>query len=199
MKPGPDQTYKEKYSESCSSCCSKKLFYNLFPVAQWIPSYNLQWLKRDLMAGITVSILLVPQSLAYATLAGLPPEWGLYASVMPILFYVIWGTSTQIAVGPVAPTAIMVASAVEGVVASLGSSSTDPDYHELYQTIAMTLSFVCGVILIIFGLIRAGFIIVFLSRPVMTGFIMSAAFIIFINQFRSLLGLDIVKSYIVFP
>ena len=144
------------------------------------------------MAGITVSILLVPQSLAYATLAGLPPEWGLYASVMPTLFYVIWGTSMQIAVGPVAPTSIMVASAVEGVVASLGHSSSDEGYQELYQSIAMTLTFCCGIILIIFGLIRAGFIIVFLSRPVMTGFIMSAAFIILVNQLRSLLGLDIV-------
>ena len=96
MKPGPDQTYKEKYSESCSSCCcSQKCIHNLFPVTQWISSYNLQWLKRDLMAGITVSILLVPQSLAYAQLAGLPPEWGLYASITPILIYVIFATSTQ--------------------------------------------------------------------------------------------------------
>ena len=188
VKPGPEQTYKEKYSEMCSKNCISRLF----PVMQWIPSYNLQWLKRDLMAGVTVSVLLVPQSLAYATLAGLPPEWGLYASVMPILFYVIWSSSTQIVVGPVAPTAIMVASAVEGVVANLGYSSSDHGYDELYQTICMTLSFVCGVLLIMFGLIRAGFIIVFLSRPVMTGFIMSAALVIFVNQLRSLLGLDIV-------
>lgn len=108
--------------------------------------------------------------------------------------YVIFGTSTQIAVGPVAPTAIMVASAVEAIAQGRGYADPESDapYAEKYEKIAMSLSFVCGIMLILFGLIRAGFITVFLSNPVMIGFIMSAASIILIEQFRSLLGLDIV-------
>merc|ERR1712228_121752 len=120
----------------------------------------------------------VPQSLAYATLAGLPPEYGLYASVVPLLVYSIWSTSTSVAIGPTAPTAIMVASAVETVMQTLNMSETDENYLQIYQSVTMTLTFVCGLILILFGLIRAGFIINFLSRPVMTGFIMSAPLII---------------------
>ena len=142
-----------------------------------------------------MAILLVPQALAYATLAGLPPEWGLYAAITPIFIYVIFGTSTQITIGPVAPTAIMVASAVEVIAKGAGyvDGETDEEYAAKYETIAMSLSFVCGIILIIFWLIRAGFITVFLSDPVMIGFIMSAASIILIEQFRSLFGLDMVK------
>merc|ERR1712228_364933 len=136
----------------------------------------------------------VPQSLAYATLAGLPPEYGLYASVVPLLVYSIWSTSTSVAIGPTAPTAIMIASAVDGAMNKLNISETNENYLQIYQSVTMTLTFVCGLILILFGLIRAGFIINFLSRPVMTGFIMSAAFIILINQFRALLGLRIGRS-----
>lgn len=135
---------------------------------------------------------MVPQALAYATLAGLPPVWGLYASITPLLCYAILGTSTQIAVGPVASTSIMVASAVHSIIATMPITEEDAGYMDLYTSIAMTLSFTVGFVLIVFGLFRAGFIVVFLSRPVMTGFITSAAFIILINQFRSLLGLDIV-------
>eukprot|EP01083_Nonionella_stella_P024434 67463_1 len=188
VTPSHDETY---YSKSyLSRFFNQECAFAFLPLFHWIPHYQTSWLKRDVMAGITVAILLVPQSLAYATLAGLPPEWGLYASVMPIFLYVCWSTSASVAIGPVAPTAIMVASAVEGVMSNMGYTSGSTGYDELYQSIAMTLSFVCGLILILFGMIRAGFIIVFLSRPVMTGFIMSAAFIILINQFRSLLGLQ---------
>jgi len=164
---------------------------SLFPIFYWLPSYNWEWFKRDMLAGITVSILGVPQCLAYAILAGLPPEWGLYASVIPIAMYVIWGTSTQIALGTVATTAIMIATAVESVMINRGIPDNDPGYEELYQSLVITLAFACGIVRIVFGLVRAGFIVVFLSRPVMTGFIFSVALIILINQFRSLLGLDI--------
>lgn len=138
-----------------------------------------------------MSILGVPQCLAYALLAGLPPEWGLYASVIPIAMYVIWGTSTQIALGTVATTAIMIATAVESIMIHREIPDNAPGYDELYQSLVITLAFACGIVRIVFGLIRAGFIVVFLSRPVMTGFIFSVALIILINQFRSLLGLDI--------
>jgi len=164
---------------------------SFFPIFHWLPSYNLEFFKRDLLAGITVSILGVPQCLAYALLAGLPPEWGLYASVIPIAMYVIWGTSTQIALGTVATTAIMIATAVESILIHRGVPDDDPGYEELYQSLVITLAFACGIVRIVFGLVRAGFIVVFLSRPVMTGFIFSVALIILINQFRSLLGLDI--------
>eukprot|EP01084_Bolivina_argentea_P282924 484416_1 len=172
--------------------CNKNCLMNSFPICQWLPSYKLSYLKSDILAGVTVSILLVPQSLAYAILAGLPPVWGLYTSTIPVILYVIFGTSTQVALGTVAATCIMIASAVEAIMIKYGyEHETDPGYSELYQSLVITLTFVCGIIRILFGLFRAGFIVVFLSRPVMTGFIFSVALIILINQFRGLFGLDI--------
>merc|ERR1719361_1103323 len=158
LKPAPKQTHCSKCKEVC---CSISFIKSLFPILSWIPQYNFQWLKRDLIAGLTVAILLVPQSLAYATLAGLPPEYGLYASVVPLLIYSIWSTSTSVAIGPTAPTAIMIASAVEGIMSKMDITEADAEYFETYQSVTMTLTFVCGLILIIFGLIRAGFIINF--------------------------------------
>ena len=163
----------------------------MFPILQWLPSYRLSWFRKDVLSGVTVSIMLVPQSLAYATLAGLPPEWGLYAAISPLIVYLFMGTSPKLAVGPVATTSIMVASAVEAVAGN--GDEDDPEYAEKYQRIAMTLTFVTGIVLLIFGALRAGFIIVFLSDPVMIGFIMSAASIIVVEQLGALLGLDIVS------
>eukprot|EP01083_Nonionella_stella_P009250 26737_1 len=175
--PAADQTYKDKYTCKISS---------IIPMMKWLPNYELAWLKPDLLAAITVSILQVPQVLAYAQLAGLPPAWGLYASVVPVFLYAIWSTSTKVAVGPGAPSAIMLASAVNGVMDSLGTTDSTT-----YQEIAMAFTFCCGIIFIVLGIMRAGFVVVFLSRPVMTGFILSASFIILLSQCRSLMGLDI--------
>mmetsp|Transcript_46819 Transcript_46819/g.41884 ORF Transcript_46819/g.41884 Transcript_46819/m.41884 type:complete len:637 (+) Transcript_46819:97-2007(+) len=178
----------ETFKDSAHKCCSLK---SLFPILRWLPYYELVWFKQDCLAAITVAILLVPQVLAYAVLAGLPPECGLYASVVPVALYGIWSTSTKVAVGPGAPSAIMLASAVNSVITAYNITSDDDGYSEMYQEIAMTFTFCCGIIFIILGLMRAGFVIVFLSRPVMTGFILSASFIIVLSQCRSLMGLDI--------
>jgi len=162
---------------------------SLLPILRWVPSYSFAWLKADIMAALTVSILQVPQVLAYAVLAGLPPEWGLYASIVPVIVYSIWSTSTKVAVGPGAPSAIMLASACNAVMDHYGKLPGDDE--AMYQEIAMTFTFCCGLIFLALGALRAGFVVVFLSRPVMTGFIMSASFIIMLSQCRSLMGLDI--------
>ena len=91
-----DHTLKKFFARKAKELqCAKSFITEVFPILKWITSYNLGWLKNDIIAGITVAILLVPQSLAYAQLAGLPPEWGLYASITPIFIYTIFATSTQ--------------------------------------------------------------------------------------------------------
>eukprot|EP01084_Bolivina_argentea_P245757 411389_1 len=178
-----DLTSPKTNSSKCGVSISSFL-----PILRWLPYYRRGWFKCDLMAALTVIILQVPQVLAYAQLAGLPPEWGLYASVVPVILYSLFSTSTKVAVGPGAPSAIMLASAVSTVIADHNWDETDA---ELYQSIAMAFTFVCGVIFLSLGLMRAAFVTVFLSRPVMTGFIMSASFIIMLSQCRALMGLQI--------
>ena len=132
------------------------------PIFEWAPQYDQPTLVRDLVAAAIVTIMLIPQSLAYALLAGLPAEVGLYASVAPLVLYAIFGTSRALAVGPVAVVSLMTA-AVIGEHAAVGTHA--------YWEIAITLAFLSGVILIVLGLFRLGFLANFLSHPVISGFI----------------------------
>jgi len=129
-----------------------------------------------------VTVMLVPQSLAYAMLAGLPPQMGLYASVLPIIAYALFGTSMTLAVGPVAVASLMTASALTPL-AVPGSAE--------YVGLAMQLALMSGVMLVAFGLFRLGFLAHFLSHPVISGFISGAAVLIAIGQIRHLLGVRI--------
>ncbi len=124
--PGPDETYKSKYLCHISS---------IFPIMKWLPSYKLEWLKPDLLSAITVSILQIPQVLAYAVLASLPPSC-LYASVVPVASY---STSTKVAVGPGAPSAIMLASAVNQVMDNLNTDS-QLIYQQVKELIPETMN-----------------------------------------------------------
>ena len=161
----------------------------LFPISQWIGYYNKNWFKRDILAGVTVSILLIPQALAYAVLAGLPEVWGLYASAIPIFIYSIFGTSSIACIGPVAPTAIMVSNAVSNLMPD-NLDENSQEYMDEYFSITVTVTLLAGIALTILGILKVGGIVQLLSKPVMTGFIMSAACIIFANQLKGLLGLE---------
>lgn len=154
---------------------------NYLPILQWGREYNQAALFNDLMAAVIVTIMLIPQSLAYALLAGLPPEAGLYASIVPIILYAVFGTSRTLAVGPVAVVSLMTAATL-GNIASSGSAD--------YASAALTLAALSGGILIIMGIFKLGFLTNFLSHPVIAGFITASGIIIAASQLKHILGID---------
>ena len=138
-----------------------------------------------MLAGATVGIMLVPQSMAYAMIAGLPPVYGLYAAIFPQLIYALLGTSRQLAVGPVAMDSLLVFTGLSAI------SIASPDQ---YLTLALALAFLMGSIQLLMGVVKAGFIVNFLSRPVINGFTFAAALVISIHQIKHLTGLDLQQS-----
>ena len=151
------------------------------PILTWGRDYNRSALSNDLMAALIVTIMLIPQSLAYALLAGLPAEAGLYASIVPILLYTVFGTSRALAVGPVAVVSLMTAAALSNIVAQ-GTMG--------YAVAALSLAGLSGVMLLAMGLFRLGFIANFLSHPVIAGFITASGLIIAASQLKHILGID---------
>ena len=150
-----------------------------FPILTWGRRYDRKLLSSDLTAAVIVTIMLIPQSLAYAMLAGLPPEAGIYASIAPILFYAVFGTSNALAVGPVAVVSLMTAAAI-GQVADQGTMG--------YAAAALTLAGLSGAMLLAMGLLRLGFIANFLSHPVIAGFITASGILIATGQVKHILG-----------
>ncbi|WP_075180260.1 SulP family inorganic anion transporter [Neptunomonas phycophila] len=150
------------------------------PIFDWIGNYNQRTLTSDLIAALIVTIMLIPQSLAYALLAGLPPEVGLYASILPLVAYAIFGTSRTLSVGPVAVVSLMTAAAV-GNLALQGSDE--------YMAAAIILAFMSGLILLIMGFLKLGMLANFLSHPVISGFITASGLIIAASQLKHILGI----------
>ncbi len=157
----------------------------LIPILSWLPDYKRQYIRNDIFSGLTVGIMLIPQGMAYALIAGLPPVYGLYAALMPQVVYAIFGTSRQLAVGPVAMDSLLVAAGLT-VIAQAGS--------ELYIEMAIILAFLMGAMQLLFGVFRLGFLVNFLSKPVISGFTSAAAIIIGLNQLKYLIGTDIIRS-----
>lgn len=160
-------------------------FKKIFPFLEWLPNYKKDWLKGDFNAGLTVGIILIPQGIAYAMIAGLPPIYGLYTAMIPQIVYAIFGTSRQLSVGPVAMDSLIVAA---GVVA-LAEIGTDR-----FIEFAILLALMMGVLQIAFGVFRLGFLVNFLSRPVISGFTSAASLIIGLNQLKHLFGVDINRN-----
>ena len=151
------------------------------PVLDWGRRYDGVKFGEDMMAAVIVTIMLIPQSLAYALLAGLPPEAGLYASILPLVAYAIFGTSRALAVGPVAVVSLMTAAAV-GQIAETGTLG--------YAAAAISLAFLSGLFLLVMGVFRLGFLANFLSHPVISGFITASGIIIAASQLRHILGVE---------
>lgn len=151
------------------------------PILGWARSYDRSTLTSDLMAAAIVTIMLIPQSLAYAMLAGLPPEIGLYASIAPLIAYAIFGTSRALAVGPVAVISLMTLTAA-GSVAPPGSAE--------FIAAALVLALLSGLILLLMGVLRLGFLANLLSHPVVSGFITASGIIIALSQLKSILGVS---------
>lgn len=156
------------------------------PALSWFSKYNNQQFKGDLVAGLTVGVMLIPQGMAYAMIAGLPPIYGLYASTLPLLIYAFLGTSRQLAVGPVAMVSLLTAASI-GVMAEGGTTT--------YIALAITLAFLVGLIQFLLGVFKLGFLVNFLSHPVISGFTSAAALIIGLSQLKHLLGVDIERSH----
>lgn len=153
----------------------------------WLRHYRKAWLAGDLTAGAIVTVMLIPQSLAYALLAGLPPQVGLYASILPIVAYALLGSSMTLAVGPVAVASLMTASALQPLAAP-GSAE--------YAALAVQLSLLSGAMLLVFGALRLGFLAHFLSHPVISGFITGSAVLIAVGQLKHILGVKVAGSQV---
>lgn len=151
-----------------------------FPILTWSATYNRDTFTNDMVAAVIVTIMLIPQSLAYALLAGLPAEVGLYASIAPLLIYAVFGTSRALAVGPVAVASLMTAAAV-GQLASVGT----PEYYGA----AIALALISGLMLLVMGFFRLGFLANFLSHPVISGFITASGIIIATSQLKHIFGI----------
>uniref|UniRef100_A0AAY4EED6 Sodium-independent sulfate anion transporter n=1 Tax=Denticeps clupeoides TaxID=299321 RepID=A0AAY4EED6_9TELE len=158
--------------ERATSSCSCRTLQSWFPVLSWLPHYNLRWLQMDLVAGLTVGLTTVPQALAYAEVAGLPVQYGLYSAFMGCFIYCVFGTSKDVTLGPTAIMSLLCAS-------YMGS---DPVY-------AVLLSFLCGSIQAAMAILRLGFLLDFISYPVIKGFTCAAAITIGFGQVKNIFGL----------
>ena len=157
----------------------------ILPILSWAPRYDRTDLRSDLAAGLTVGAMLVPQAMAYALLAGLPAEVGLYAATIPVIIYALFGTSRQLAVGPVAIVSLLTASALAPLVEE-GTAA--------YFATAALLALMVGVIHIVLGLGRLGFLVNFLSHSVLVGFTAAAAIIIGFSQAKHIFGISIERK-----
>jgi MFS superfamily sulfate permease-like transporter len=157
----------------------KAFLYSLLPITTWLPRYERSWLRTDVMAGLAVWAMMVPQALAYAGIAGVPPIYGLYCVPLAMMAYAFFGTSRTLSVGPESAIAIISAVTVGGIV------SQDP-----VEFLALTslLALVVGGLFLVFGLLRLGWAANFLSQPVLQGFTQGIALIVIIGQIPTLLG-----------
>ncbi|WWC89475.1 uncharacterized protein L201_004399 [Kwoniella dendrophila CBS 6074] len=160
----------------------KAYLLSLFPFIQWVPRYNLTWLFGDLVAGITVGMVLVPQSLSYAKIALLQPEYGLYSSFIGVLTYAFFATSKDVSIGPVAVMSLETGNII---------ASVQEKYGQLYSApvIATALAFICGFVVLAIGLLRLGWLVEFIPQPAVSGFMTGSALNIAAGQFPAVFGL----------
>lgn len=164
----------------------------LLPCSRWLPAY--EWkstLMRDVVAGLTVGVMVVPQGMSYAKLAGLPVQFGLYSAFVPLYFYALFGSSRQLAIGPVAIVSLLLSSGLIDVMNRKGISTDNDDYQAIYNRMAVQISFMVGVAFMVMGVARLGFITTFLSHAVISGFTSGAAIVIALSQVKYIFGYDI--------
>jgi len=153
----------------------------LMPILSWLPGYNRAWLAADIFAGLTLWGLVVPQGMAYAGIAGLPPQFGLYTLVASLLVYALFGSSRHLSVGATSASAALIASTVIAVGATAADMTT-------YSAYAVALVLVVGVVFLVAGLARLGWVTQFLSKPVMDGFVVGLAIFVAVGQLNKLFG-----------
>ncbi|CAL9115665.1 unnamed protein product [Musa acuminata var. zebrina] len=177
----PDDPFRQlKHQSGCAAACSLAKY--LVPMLEWAPRYTLAKFRSDLLAGITIATLAIPQGISYARLANLPPVVGLYVSFVPPLIYGIFGSSMNLAVGNVASVSLLLAS----MIGSQVSATESPD---LYMNLFFTAAFFTGVFEVALGIFRLGILVDFLSRSTITGFMGGTAIIVIMQQLKGVLGL----------
>jgi high affinity sulfate transporter 1 len=158
------------------------------PIVAWLPAYDRSWLSFDVVAGLTLWGLVVPEGMAYAGIAGLPPQAGLYTLVVSLLVYALLGTSRHLSVGGTSATAALLASSVAAaVIASASATAADPQSYVVY---ASAFVLVTGLVFLLAGIARMGFITQFLSKPVMDGFVVGLAVFVTVGQLNKLFGVE---------
>ncbi|KAM6290912.1 prestin isoform 3-T6 [Porphyrio hochstetteri] len=193
------QTLRQRIAHSCR-CSSKKAkshLYGFLPILKWLPRYPVRaYLLGDIISGISTGVMQLPQGLAYALLAAVPPVFGLYSSFYPVFLYTFFGTSKHISIGTFAVISMMVGGVVVRQVPdemiSVGYNSTNitdsPEYTKRVQ-VAVTLAFLSGIIQLCLGLLRFGFVAIYLTEPLVRGFTTAAAVHVFTSQLKYLLGI----------
>lgn len=180
-----------KWKSRMKGMTRKEWIELFFPCYRWMRTYKVrEYLQPDLMAGITVGIMLVPQSMSYAKLAGLQPIYGLYSGFVPIFVYTIFGSSRQLAIGPVALTSLLVSNVLSSIV--------EPS-DKLYTELAILLALMVGILECTMALLRLGWIIRFISHSVISGFTTASAFVIALSQAKYFLGYEIERSSKIIP
>ncbi|KAI8067999.1 sulfate transporter family-domain-containing protein [Gongronella butleri] len=173
---------------------TREYVVSLFPIATWIHRYNFVWLARDLIAGITVGVVVVPQSMGYAKIANLEPQYGLYTAFIGLMVYCLFATSKDISIGPTAVMSLLLGQTITHI------QATSPDITG--PQIAITLSLLTGIVTIFIGLIRLGILVDFIPGPVIAGFMTGSAITISISQWPKLFGITTVytnaPTYLVF-
>jgi len=163
-----------------------KTIRKFIPILDWLPKYSKKWLRPDILAGLTTAAVVIPQSMAYATIAGLPVEVGLYAALTPMLVYVLLGTSRVLSVSITSTISMLTAAVL--VAAVPGGDSAQA------MVTAVTLALLVGLLLILAGLLRFGFLANFISAPVLTGFKAGIGVVIFVGQIGKAIGISVPKG-----
>ena len=187
------EKHKENITKSLKNRSCQDWAETLLPMFSWLKVYD--WrsnLITDVVAGVTVGVMIIPQSMSYAKLAGLPVEFGLYSSLVPIYAYAFFGSSRQLAVGPVALVSLLLNTGLTLTLENAGKTPENTEnYEEIYATMAIQTSFLVGVCYILMGVLRLGFVTIFLSHAVVSGFTSAAAIIIGLSQIKYVFGYDI--------
>ncbi|KAJ4708403.1 sulfate transporter 3 1 [Melia azedarach] len=177
----PDDPFRQFKNEKPSRR-PQKIFQYLVPIFEWLPRYNLKLLRYDILAGITITSLAIPQGISYAKLASIPPIIGLYSSFIPPLIYAIFGSSKHLAVGTVAACSLLIAD-------TIGEVAPPKDNPTLYLHLVFTATFFTGMIQLALGFLRLGILVDFLSHSTITGFMGGTAVIICLQQLKGIFGL----------
>ncbi|XP_048462261.1 solute carrier family 26 member 6 [Rhincodon typus] len=204
-----EPSLKDKLKENlrCSSSKAKSLLFKLVPILHWLPKYPYRdWLLGDICSGFSVGIVQLPQSMAYALLAAVPPVYGLYTSFFPVLIYFIFGTSRHVSVGSFAVLSVMLGTITERIAPdedfvissqnnTNGTVDIDIEARDLMRVKAATMvTFLCGIFQIMLGLIRFGFVVTYLSDPLVRGYTTGAAVHVLVSQLKYVFGISIPRK-----
>ena len=189
------QKHTKSFCETAKNRSYSEWAETILPMYKWLRVYDLKSaLPKDVIAGMTVGAMVVPQGMSYAKLAGLPVQYGLYSALVPVYAYAIFGSSRQLAVGPVALVSLLLSTGLTGVLDQKGLTQKSELYDEVYAALAFQTAFMIGIIYVVMGLLKLGFITIFLSHAVISGFTTAAAIIIALSQFKYIFGISITRS-----